>query len=177
METLIHQIRHQIRAAFADAAYPGDENLTDSFGDEADALIADFRGRTDWTVLTPDFLNQAPQGWGSALSFFSGAALQFYLPAYLIADLEETLTIGDAACRLCMFVTPQAEGTKIAKIYGGGTMGDRARQDFARFNGRQVSAILAYLWWKLDTAGYDPTIEQALEHYWLDREAQLQGSV
>jgi hypothetical protein len=31
---------------------------------------------------------------------------------------------------------------------------------------------VAYLWWKLDAiGGRDPTIEQALESYWLEREA------
>jgi hypothetical protein len=51
-------------------------------------------------------------------------------------------------------------------------MGERARADFARFNTAQVSAVVVYLWWKLDAAGgYNPTIEQALENYWLDRDA------
>ena len=61
--------------------------------------------------------------------------------------------IGDPVSRLCMFVTPQAEGRKIAKFWGGGTMGDHARATFAGFEHSQVSAIVAYLWWRLDRDG------------------------
>ena len=161
----------QVRAAFADVVYPGDDRLTDSMGDEPDALRDDFRGRDDWVALDVDFLNQAPDGWGSALSFFSGEALRFYLPAYLVADLEGTLMCGDPTSRLCIFVTPQAEGRKLAKFYGGGTLGEHARNEFELFDAAQVSAVVAYLWWKLDTEGYNPTVEQALENYWLEREA------
>ncbi len=165
----------QVRHAFADVVYPGDDRLTDSFGDEPDALARDFRGRDDWTTLDADFLNQAPEGWGSALSFFSGHALRFYLPAYLVADLEGTLLIGDPTTRLCAFVTPIMEGKRVAKFYGGGTLGEHARRQFALFDAEQVAVIVAYLWWKLDEAGYDPTVEQALENYWLPREADFGG--
>ena len=67
----------KIEVAFADVLYPGDDCLTDSFGEEAEALDVEFRGKTNWKELDPGFLNQAPDGWGSALSFFSAAALQF----------------------------------------------------------------------------------------------------
>ncbi len=160
----------RIRAAFAAAAYPGDDALTDSIGEEADALVEDFRGRTQWTTLDTAFLNQAPDGWGSALSFFSAAALQFYLPAYLIADIEGSLECGDPTTRLCAFVTPALAKRRLARVYGGGTLGDHARAEFERFTRAQVQAIVAYLWWKLENEGYNPTIEQALEHYWLERE-------
>ena len=166
----MNELIERIRVAFRDVHCPGEDRLTDSRGDEPDALIEDFRGRTDWTALDPEFLNQAPAGWGSALSFFSAEALRFYLPAYLIADIEGTLVTCDPVTRLCAFVTPLMEDRKLAKVHGGGTLGEHARADFALFSGAQVVAIVAYLWWKLDTGGYNPTIEQALEHYWLERE-------
>ena len=169
MNALIQKIKN----AFADVSYPGDESLTNSFGEEAEALKKDFRGKTNWTLLTPEFLNQAPYGWGSAVSFFSAEALQFYLPAYLIADIKGALDCADATSRLCSFVTPQMENRRIARIYGGGTLGEHARADFERLSASQVSAIVAYLWWKLDREGYDLIIEQALENYWLEREAKL----
>ncbi len=172
METLIERIR----AAFLEVEYPGDDHLTGStYGEEPEALTHEFRGRDNWQTLTPDFLNQAPDGWGTALSFFSAPALQFYLPAYLIADIQGTLTCGDPTTRLCAFVTPQLETKKLAKMHGGGTLGDAARADFEYFTREQVSVITAYLWWKLEAEGIDLMIEQALENYWLDREAQLQG--
>ena len=164
----------QIEAAFRDVPYPGDDALTDSrYGEEPAALREDFRGRDDWHALDSAFLNQAPDGWGTALSFFSGAALRLYLPAYLVADLRNELDACDPATRLCAFVTPQTEGRRLAAMHGGGTLGDHARAEFALFDAAQVRAIVAYLWWKLDAHGYNPTIEQALEHYWLPRETGL----
>ena len=162
----------QITAAFDAVSYPGDDNLThSSYGEEPEALARDFKGKHDWQALGAEFLNQAPEGWGSALSFFSADALRFYLPAYLLADIRGTLDTSDPAARLCMFVTPQSEGKRIAKMWGGDTMGEHARRTFSGFDCDHVRAIVAYLWWRLDRDGYDPTIEQALEHYWLGREA------
>jgi hypothetical protein len=65
------------------------------------------------------------------------------------------------------------EGRKLAQFYGGGTLGEHARREFALFDAAQVTVIVDYLWWKLDQ-GYDPTVEQALENYWLPRQAELE---
>lgn len=165
-------LARKIDAAFDAVVYPGDDNLTDStYGEEPEALKEEFRGKTDWRVIDAEFLDQAPSGWASALSFFSAEAFRFYLPAYLLADLRGELSMSDPTFRLCAFVTPQAEGTRIAKVWGGGTMGEHARNTFAGFDCEQVRAIVQYLWWRLSEAGYDPIIEQGLEHYWLEREA------
>lgn len=167
MKTLVDKIEE----AFADVEYPGDDDLTDStYGEEPAALIEDFRGKVDAKQLDAAFLNQAPDGWGTALSFFSGNALRFYLPAYLIADIQGELTDTDPTSRLCSSLTPLGAKQKISKMWGGGTMGERARADFDKFNTSQVSAVVAYLWWKLETTRRgDPTIEQALENYWMPR--------
>lgn len=161
----------QIEQAFANVVYPGDDNLADSlYGEEPEALRIEFRGKTDWRTLDDDFLNQAPDGWGTALSFFSPTALKFYLPAYLIADIRGTLQCSDPAFRLCIFVTPQLENKKIAKVWGGGTLGEIARQEFDIYSSEQVAAIVAYLWWKLESDIYNPVVEQGLENYWLERD-------
>ena len=162
----------KVERAFAEVEYPGDDDLTDSsYGEEPEALVNEFRGKTDWKQLDVAFLNQAPEGWGSALSFFSDNALRFYLPAYIIADIRGDLDSHDPVSRLCSSLTPQGERKKIAKMWGGGTMGERARACFAKFSSDQLSAVVAYLWWKLDArAGQDPTIEQALDNYWLEHD-------
>lgn len=164
---LIARIEH----AFAGVRYPGDLDLTDStYGEEPAALVDEFRGRTDWRALDAEFLDQAPAGWGTALSFFSARALQFYLPAYLIADLEGRIQRAEPAFRLTWSVTPAADRRKVAKIWGGGTMGEHGRRCFDAFDAAQARVVVDYLWWKLEAVGgYDPTIEQALEHYWLHR--------
>jgi len=172
MEDLVARIGH----AFDDVPHPGEDDLTDSsYGEEPAALIAEFRTKTDWRTLDAAWLDQAPDGWGTAMSFFSGAALRFYLPAYMIADVRGELMSADPSFRLCSSVTPLGAAKKIAKAWGGGTMGDRARADFVLFDDEQVSAIVAYLLWKLESmGGHDPMIEQALESYWLVREADAE---
>jgi hypothetical protein len=161
----------QIEKAFASVAYFGDNDLTSSiYRDEPEALKRAFRGKDDWRTIDANFLDQAPEGWSSALSFFSDLAFKFYLPAYLIADLRGDLTNASPEFSLCYGVTPQSEGKKIAKIWGGVTVGDYKRQRFALFNSEQVSAISNYLRWKV-LESEDVDIVQALENYWLEREA------
>lgn len=167
MNSLISEIEN----AFADVSYPGDEDLTESvYGEEPAALIDEFRGKTDWRALDAGFLDQAPDGWGSALSFFSSNALRFYLPAYMIADIRCQLRTAEPAYRLCASLTPLGGKQRIAKQWGGGTMGERARAEFSTYDARKVSVIVSYLWWKLESlGGHDEIIEQALENYWLVR--------
>ena len=167
----------KIEKAFANVEYPGDSNLTDSeYGEEPAALIDQFRNKSDWKVLEPSFIDQAPDGWGSALSFFSADALRFYLPAYLIADLRGMLLSSDPSVRLCVSLSPQLGDKKIAKMWRGGTMGEHARAEYECFDSEQVSVIVSYLWWKLESEGCNPTIEQALENYWLEREARYKDA-
>lgn len=88
----IDSLALRISNAFHAVRYPGDGNLAgSSYGEEPAALEREFRGRTDWRELEARFLDQAPDGWGSALSFFSARAFRFYLPAYLLADLHGEL--------------------------------------------------------------------------------------
>lgn len=171
MDALIEQIQ----TAFADVEYPGDDDLTGStVGEEPAALKEEFRGKRDRSKLDADFLNHAPDGWGTALSYFSDNALRFYLPLYLVADMRgELWGPNDPSVTLCASLTPDGEKQNISKKWGGGTMGEHARRTYAKFNAEQVSAVVAYLRWKLDVeGGSDMTIEQALENYWLGREAQ-----
>lgn len=154
----------RLHAAFADVPHPGDDALTSSFGEEADALREDFRGKNDWRALDAAFLDRA--GQGSALAFFTDEALRFYLPAYLAADLEGGLSLVLPEGRLTTFLTEQSEGQRLAATYGGGTMGERARRCFGAFTRPQVEVIVAYLEWKLTQEPGHLTVAQALEHYW-----------
>ncbi len=154
----------RLQAAFARVPHPGDDALTTSAGDEADALRADFRGRTDWRALDASFLDRA--GQGTALAFFTDEALRFYLPAYLAADLAGLLTQVLPEGRLTTFLTSQSEGERIARVWGGGTMGERARRCFAPLTRAQVEVIVEYLEWKLEQDPDHLTVAHALEQYW-----------
>lgn len=88
----IEALKNQIRSAFAEVQYPGDERLRGSDeGDEPFQTEREFRGKRDWRDLDAEFLDSSPNGLGSALSFFSHEAFRFYLPAYLIADIDGRL--------------------------------------------------------------------------------------
>lgn len=96
-------IVNAVEVAFAHLEFPVEDKLTLSYpDDETRALCRDFKDQTDWSVLDAPFLDQAPEGWSSALNFFSPEAFRFYLPAYLIADLKGGLQSVDPAGRLCM---------------------------------------------------------------------------
>lgn len=163
----------QIDDAFATESYPGDDNIADkSYGDEPLILSNDFRGKTDWRTLTPAFLDKA--GDRSGLAFFTDAALHFYLPAYLSAEVRGELRFVSPDASLASSFTEASEHQRIAKVWGGGSMADHARRTFDRFTLPQVRVVIAYLLWKLDELdGDDPQIAEALARYWRPRESFL----
>lgn len=163
--SLTEELFARLDAAFPPTSPP--EVLSTSFGPEVDALRADFRGKRDWRALSADFLERA--GQGEALAFLSDEAFCFFLPAWVRADLRGELRRTSPVSRLTAFVTPQSEGQRLAAVWGGGTMGERARQCFARFDRAQVELIVAYLEWKLAAEPDDLTLAQALEHSWRPR--------
>lgn len=164
-------LSERIEAAFSEVEHPGDDQLVEStIGDEPAAVREAFRGETDWRAVSPELLDGAPDGWASPLAFLSDDAFVFYLPAFLMADLRGELSIAAPEVRLCWSLTPQSEGRKIARVFGGGTLGERARRCFDRLDSRQVVVVVDSLLWKLDALGYDdPAITQALDRYWLAR--------
>jgi hypothetical protein len=171
------ELIEKIKMAFATVEYPGDSasptlrdrDITDStYGEETEALKREFIEKKDWQVLDSKFLDQAPEGWHSALSFFSDRAFHFYLPAYLIADIRGELIEVCPEFYLCYGITTCNENNKIAEIWGGGTVGSHARQRFSQFSTEQAAVIVDYLQWKLNISE-DQEIMQALDNYWLIR--------
>ena len=74
----IETLKTLIRKAFAEVEYPGDWCLRGSNeGNEPYLLEQDFAGKCDWRTLDPAFLDRAPGGYASALSFFSDEAFRF----------------------------------------------------------------------------------------------------
>jgi len=143
----------QITSAFATVEYPGDESLIGSNqGDEPFLLEEEFKGKTDWQALNPTFLDQAPGGFASALSFFSNEAFHFYLPAYLVADLKGQLEYTYPYYPLTLNLDPSSR--------------------FSMFNQEQAAAIVAYLTIIRDKDENElerPMIDEALIDYWYDR--------
>jgi hypothetical protein len=164
------QIIAQITAAFAAVEYPGDWRLRGSdLGDEPYLLEEEFKGKTDWHLLDAAFLDQAPDGFGSALSFFSDEAFHFYLPAYLICDLRGQLKGSGPAFHLWHGLD---DSSRHQRLCGARTHFDYARYRFSIFNREEAAAVVAYLSLHRDENGFArPMIDQALKNYWYERAA------
>ena len=163
---------NQIASAFAAVEYPGDWCLrASSEGDEPYLVEQAFTGKSDWRSLEATFIDGAPDGFASALSFFSDEAFHFYLPAYLIADLQGQLQHSDPVHHLTHGLEERSRNECInPRRYGERTWFDHARHKFAMFNRAEAAAIVAYLTVKRGEDEFDrKRIDEALAHYWYAR--------
>jgi len=165
-------LKIQIRDAFSHVEYPGDHHLRGSdLGEEPYLLEAKFTGKTDWCVLDAEFIDQAPEGFGSALSFFSDEAFRFYLPAYLIADIDALLNQSTPVFHLCRGFDNESHHERInPRLYNERTWNDYARDRFGKFTSIEAAAIVGYLQFVRERDEFDrPMIDQALKTHWLER--------
>jgi hypothetical protein len=168
-------VKAHIRKAFAASQYPGDHRLRGSDqGDEPFEVEREFRGKRDWQSLSPEFIDRSPRGLASALSLFSHQAFRFYLPAYLIADIEGRLESSDPVFHLIHGLERSSAHTRInPRRSEDKTWREYASQRFAGFAPKQVAAIVAYLTFKRDSnntpASTRREIDDALRGYWYER--------
>ena len=165
-------ITASIAAAFSSVEYPGDWCLTSRYeGHEPVLVEQEFTGKTDWRTVDPEFLDQAPSGFGSALSFFSDEAFRFYLPAYMIADTRGQLNQADPSFHLTRGLDNSSRATRInPQRYGERTWFEHARHKFSMFNRVEAAAIVTYLTFKRDNhAVRCRIIDEALQNYWRAR--------
>ena len=173
-DTRAQRVKAAILDAFSGVEYPGDWCLRGSNqGDEPYLLEAEFKGKADWKVLDAAFLDRAPDGFGTALSFFSDEAFRFYLPAYLIADIDGKLQQHDPAFQLTHGLDDASRDQKVnPRRYGDRTWFDAQRHRFSTFSKPQAAAIVEYLRLRRDRDAIDrPAIDQALRNYWSGRGA------
>lgn len=175
----------EIYEAFSNNEYPGDHFLQGSFeGCEPAEVIAPFKQMKDWQAIAAELLD----AHYAALSFFSEAGLRFFLPAYLIADLQEQLQTAEPLFVLVhgfsdISVKHQTQ-TRLferktgrtalvnPKRYGAMTFYDYARWRLSVFTREEAQAIVAYLRYKREADPYKLStaeIDVALGLYWLDR--------
>jgi hypothetical protein len=166
-------VKTLIREAFAETPHPGDERLVRSAGDEPAEVVELFRGRHRWQVIPADFLDRAGAASPSALSFFSAGAFRFYLPAYLIADLDGALRYTEPSFYLCHGLDEATSGQMVKLPGGVTTTWWEVQQDhLAGFTAREAAAIVAYLRWRAEHGQTEPArrrVLQALERHWLAR--------
>ncbi|MBI4655802.1 MAG: hypothetical protein HY746_03530 [Elusimicrobia bacterium] len=176
------KLKEKIYNTFKDNKFPGNWNIVyhDMAGEPFDIKKA-FRGKDDWTKLDAKFLNKT---WKSALSFFSEPAFRFYLPAYLIAYIDDKLPEIDVIFYLCYGLTNSHKDMPVSidqsgksTVYGEATCWDYSIYRFSLFTLQEVEAIVDYLRYHLENRGdYDgktnltkSEIREALENYWLKR--------
>jgi hypothetical protein len=78
------QVRFLIEQAFANTPYPGDNFDAISVTGCDDGLVAYFRG-TSWRGHSPDNLREHAY----SLPFFTDAAYRYWLPAFMLAELDD----------------------------------------------------------------------------------------
>ena len=184
-----------IEAAFRETEHPGDPFLQGSHeGCEPAESTAPFKGVSHWAQIDQSILDVSY----TALSFFSDGGFRHFLPAYLIADLNEMLQTADPVFHLTngffdrIVTVPQGARTferaigKSAFVnprrYGAMTWQDHARNRLAVFTREEAGAIVAYLEWKrnVDEHRMDrEEIDAALNEFWRirAREAPTQAAL
>lgn len=174
-----------IRKAFRDTEHPGDAFLQGSQeGCEPAEVTAPFMGMTHWTQIDPAILDANY----TALSFFSEGGFRQFLPAFLIADLEEQLDTADPVFHLTNGfsdkVVKLSAGSRVhektigksafvnPRRYGAMTWHDHARAQLSIFTQEEAGAIVAYLEYKRDADPdglYCDDIDAALAGFWRAR--------
>jgi hypothetical protein len=186
MQTKEWVIEH-IRQAFCETERPSDAFLQGSHeGCEPGESVAPFIGITDWSQLDPAMLDASY----NALSFFSEGGFRYFLPAYLIADLQSLLQSADPVFHLTngfsdkVVKTPAGQRIYEKTIgksafvnprrYGAITWHDHARCQLSVFTREEAGAIVAYLEYKRDSDPHGLNAEDinaALDSFWRDRAA------
>ena len=181
----IQQVIEQIREAFHDTDHPGDAFLQGSQeGCEPAEVTVPFKGVTHWTQIDPAILDPNY----TALSFFSEGGFRHFLPAFLIADLNDQLQTANPVFHLTNgfsdMVVKIPAGSRVSqkvtgksafvnpRRYGAMTWHDYARSNLAIFTREEAGAIVAYLEWKrnADPHGLNrESIDAALDGFWRQR--------
>ncbi|MGE5048104.1 MAG: DUF6714 family protein [Deltaproteobacteria bacterium] len=166
------RLKERVRRAFAEVKRPPNGALhARDKGEDGLLLEDDFQDKHDWRTLDGAFLDQAPKGFASALSLFSPDGLRYFLPAYLIADMDGRLDRVDVALRLSAPFTEAARTTRVEpRRFGSLTHFEAAQQRFAELAYDEVAAIVAFLDNKAarDVGGISP-VGEALANYWRPR--------
>ncbi len=165
-------IKQQIRDAFARAQCSGSWSVCDHYEDEESKMLRkEFANKPDWRKLEPEFLDEAPGGRGSALGLFSDEAFRYYLPAFLIADLDERLQRVDPVIQLCNGLNDESTfDESTSPRLSVRAWFEPSLHRFAVFSSDQCAAITAYLDYRKSRSSFDRSmIQSALKSYWSDR--------
>ncbi len=173
-----------IREAFSQTTHPGDALLLGSReGQDAFDAVEPFRRASSWKDIEPAVLDANYD----ALSFLSEGGFRYFVPAYLVADLNDELQSADIVFHLAgnfrdaVVRIPMGEHTLEKRIgrsvllnpkrYGAMTFEDYARYRLSVFTREEARAIVAFLENRRAVPdGLDAeAIDAALASFWLNR--------
>lgn len=163
-EKLIDEI---FRVFPAEREYEFAPLVNSSQGEEPYATADAFRDKDDWTKLDGEWVDQAADGWATALNFLSDEAACFYLPAYLVADIRGLLQSSDPVFQLTHGLRRETQ----ANLTGGANemdWGDYTRRRWRSLSPGQALAVKHYLEWRRsqDSDNLFSEIGEALSAYW-----------
>jgi len=127
------EVISQIEAAWRDVPYPGDDHISTPASVDDDGITAYFRGTT-WRDHQPADL----RAQSSAFSFFAPEAFHYWLPAFIIAAIED----------------PGAADVVVQRIPWSLTDG-RPSVQLSLFSPAQREAVVAYLRFQIERFGDD----------------------
>jgi hypothetical protein len=150
------QIRQEIEQAFSGVSYPGDDAITRTPGLEGQQLRENFRGR-HWKEVPREVLRYHHDN----LAFFTEAGLQFFLPAYLFAALDDFWDVLDFV--LSHLLPSSRDDLEAFRTH--------VEERFGQFTPEQRRALRSFLEFVRDEMPdrYMPQpqrVEQALDLYW-----------
>ena len=164
-------VLREIEAAFPTYRAARFEPMVNSVqGDEPMLTESAFSDKDDWTSLDSKWLDEAPDGWATALSFLSNEAICFYIPAYMVADLRGQLERVEPAFHLTHGFDDFSRDNRIWPGHAE-TWTDYGRERWSHLTATQAQAVVHYLEWRIERDGLDLayTSQQALSAFWYDR--------
>lgn len=171
-------MKHDAAAILAkiEAAFPAHraarfEPLVDSLQDGEPLLTAEaFADKDDWTSLEGRWLDEAPDGWASALSFLSDEAVCFYVSAYIAADIRSELERVEPIFQLVSRVESLSQGQAVW-LGGADTEAGGWKRRWSSLSTEQATAIVHYMEWRIERDGgfIASLASEALATFWYGR--------
>ncbi len=165
----------QILEAFKDVAYPMKHCISDSLeGEEPQLLQKQFERFGHWSELTFEELDQAPDGFGSSLSFFSDEALRHFMPGYMIAELRKLLDRQSMAFHMVSgFELDRSLERVNPRRYGARTWRDHTVYRFSTLDRAQKDVCCTFLRLLSEDEYFTlerDVVEHAIDNYWGPRD-------
>jgi hypothetical protein len=175
MTSTVESIAREIQSVFpATRSLSQFPLVSSSMGDEPTWVAESFLDKTDWPLIDTSWLDDAPNGLGSALSFLSNEAVCFYIPAYLLADLRGQLSRSDPFISLTRGFDISSHNQRLVK-HKDYTWTDYGRERWANLTPEQALAVVHYLEWRAQNDHFSrQDITHALHCYWYERAALVE---